>query len=65
MREASECLKRATECETMARTAQDSSTSRAMRDIAGQWRQLAQDTDRHKRITGKSSDDSASGIELG
>jgi len=51
MTEESECLHRATVCETLAGQAQDSSSARMLRDIAVQWRQLAHDTDRHKRMT--------------
>ncbi len=54
MKEAYECLKRATLCEALADRAQESSSTRVLRDIADQWRQLAHDTVRHKRITGKS-----------
>lgn len=57
MKEAFECLNRATVCDTMAGNARDASSSRTLRGIADQWRQLARDTDRHKRQTGKPSDD--------
>ena len=53
MKEAFECLNRATVCDTMAGNARDAASTRALRGIADQWRQLARDTDRHKRQTGK------------
>ncbi len=55
MKEAFECLQRAVVCETMAGHAKDASSSRMLRAIAGQWRQLAHGTGRHKRMTGQLS----------
>ena len=55
MREAYECLNRATVCDTLAGQAQDATSVSMLRDIADQWRQLAHDTDRHKRIIERSA----------
>lgn len=52
MREAPDCLSRAFACDTLAGQARDSSSVRVLREIADQWRQLARDTDRHKRQIG-------------
>ena len=57
MREALECLQRAAVCETLAGEAHDASSTRVLRDIASQWRQLADSTGRHKRMTGRSAAD--------
>ncbi len=57
MKEAFECLQRATACETLARHARDVSSTLILQDIAVQWRQLAHDTDRHKRMTAASPGD--------
>jgi hypothetical protein len=53
MKEAPECLKRANICETLAGTAQDASSVRTLRDLARQWRRMADDADRYKRLVGK------------
>lgn len=53
MKEASECLERANICETLARRAQDPSSVRALRDLASQWRRMATDADRYKRLSPK------------
>lgn len=63
MREAFECLDRATVCDTMARNARDAAATRALRGIADQWRRLAHATDRHKRMTGQPAGDSSREIE--
>lgn len=55
MKEAFECLDKATVCETLAGGTRDASSTRILQDIADQWRRLARDTDRHKRIVAKSS----------
>ncbi|MBS0523403.1 MAG: hypothetical protein JSS04_07170 [Proteobacteria bacterium] len=54
MKEAFECLEKAAVCDRLAWHARDASSTRLFHDIAGQWRRLARDTDRHKRQTGGS-----------
>lgn len=59
MREAFECLHRARVCDMLARHARDRLSTRLLRDLADQWRQLAHDTARHKRQTGRWTGDDA------
>jgi hypothetical protein len=51
MKEAPECLERASICDTLARRAQDASSVRVLRDLANQWRRMATDADRYKRLS--------------
>ncbi len=51
MKEASECLAAARRCEGLANQTNDASSTRLLHVIAEQWRKLAQDAERHKRMT--------------
>jgi hypothetical protein len=51
MKQASECLKSAERCETLAVQARAASSTRILEHVAEQWRKLAKDTERHKRMT--------------
>ena len=51
MKQASECLKSAERCETLAVEARAASSTRILEQVAEQWRKLAKDTERHKRLT--------------
>lgn len=51
MKEASECLRKAAACDVLAKQAQNAAGTKILSEIARQWRQLAQDTDRHRRQT--------------
>jgi hypothetical protein len=53
MKEAFECLKRATICETLAGQAREASSTRALRDLAEQWRRMANDAARYERLAPK------------
>ena len=51
MKEASDCLKRAVHCQKLAEKAGDAACTRLYRNVAAQWRKLARDSERHKRMT--------------
>jgi hypothetical protein len=51
MKEASDCLKIASRCETLAIEVTDASSTRVLNQVAEQWRKLARDAERHKRQT--------------
>ena len=51
MKEASECLKIARRCENLASEVNQASSTRMLEDVANQWRKLAKDAERHKRLT--------------
>ena len=53
MKEASECLKRATICETLAGQARDASSTRTLRELAAQWRRMANDAAGYERLASK------------
>jgi hypothetical protein len=49
MKEASECRERAAVCDNLAPLMQDATATRLLRDLAVQWRRLAEDADQFKR----------------
>jgi hypothetical protein len=51
MKEASECLKIAQRCESLAKEANRASATRVLENVASQWRKLARDSERHRRLT--------------
>jgi hypothetical protein len=51
MKEASECLKIAQRCDVLASEANEVTSTRVLRAVANQWRKLADDSERHKRLT--------------
>ena len=53
MKEAHECLKLASHCEELADTAVHMDGQRLYRQLASQWRKLADDSPRHKRLIRK------------
>jgi len=50
MKQASECLRIAVRCETLALDASAASSIRQLHELAEQWRKLANDSERHKRL---------------
>jgi hypothetical protein len=58
MKEALECLDKASYCDMLARRTRDASSTQLLSDISDQWRRLAHDTDRHKRQIGRPRSDS-------
>lgn len=53
MEEAFECLKRAMICDTLAGQVRDASSTRTLRDLAEQWRRMANDAARYERLAPK------------
>lgn len=51
MKKASECLKSAVRCESLADEAHAVSSTRLLQQVADQWRKLAKDSERHRRLT--------------
>jgi hypothetical protein len=51
MKEASECLKSAQRCEDLAAEVSEGSSWHVLQQLADQWRKLARESARHKRLT--------------